>query len=315
MKLFVEPSDANGDRNPILETGILRHLPLASAMREADAVVVPICYVANYKFNQALWHITKPIILLDFMEFGWDAGDKPNLFGFGSLGNFSHISSEQWIDLDEWVSSLKQPLLFKRELFLKDQNEWRLPIEFPCVQPIPADVSKELFDARPFEVFFNWGLSHPARPRMHGSIFLWADRINVNIIDGWEQYHDHGKVWVTIHTPHYQRRPIEEVLRWQQRAKISISLPGAGVKCFRSAESPIGSVVAKLADELAWAYPWKHMENCVELHEHEGIVRLCNALADPNLYEVYRACQDTIRKYEQRRYVREHVLANIEVRL
>jgi len=314
MKLFVLSSDARGDRNPIVEAGIIRHLTQAQSMREADAVLVPICYCSNYAFNTELERIDKPIVLLDFMEYGWDAGDKPNLFGGGWLDQFEHIRSDEWKKLDAWVSSLPKHLLFKRELFERDRNEWRLPVEFPCLINIPETESCEVFNSRPIETFFNWGYSHPIRQRMHGRIFASAVHLNIHVVDSWTQQVE-PRTWATIHTPHYERKPMTEVMRWQQRSKVSLSLPGAGVKCFRSAEAPVGAVVAMLEDELAWSYPWNDSENCIRIDRDCHVTRMAGMIRDGMLYDIYIQGQETIRKYEQVRYAREYVMENIKARL
>lgn len=315
MKLFVMSSDAGGDRNPIVEAGVIRHLPQVFELQDADAVVVPICYCHDYHFNTKLESIRKPVILIDFMEYGWDAGQKENLFGGGWLNQFGHINSDEWQKLDEWVSSLGQTLRFKRELFERDRYDWRLPIEFPCLLEIPATESFEVFASRPIEVFYNWGYSHPIRQKMHGRIFSSAIHLNAHIVDGWEQKLERN-TWVTIHTPHYQRVALHEVMRWQHRSRASISLPGAGVKCFRSSEAPVGCVPVMLEDNLAWSYPWVDGENCIRVYKDCHIARLAEIVRDTHrIYDIYVKSQETIRLYEQSRYVKDYVVKSIEERL
>lgn len=316
MKLYLLSSDAGGDRNPILEQGIFRHLPLTASMREADAVAVPICFVNDYRFNEELLKFNKPLVLFDFMEFGWQAGGAENIFGQNITPAFGHINTPEWLKLDQWVATLKNPLLFKRELFTRDVTDFRIPIEFPCVHEISSIQSKDEFESRPIEVFFNWGYSHPIRQRMHGRVFSSAVHLNAHIVDGWTQRIE-GNAWVTIHTPHYERKSIREVLEWQGRSKVSISLPGAGVKCFRSAEAPVNSVMALLHDELAWSYPWIDGDNCIRLDSNCHITRMAEIIRNGNgsLYEMYRRSQETIRKYEQHAYARDYIIPSIESRL
>lgn len=319
MKLFVQSCDAGGDVNPIIRKTLLDYLPMTDSIAQADAVVVPVCFVNNFRFQVDLYRIKKPIVILDFLEFGWDADQKPNMLGTGSLRQFGHLASDEWDRLDTWAKSHSAVLTFKRELHSRDKRDNVLPIEFPYHLPIPEVQTREQFDARPLEVFSAWGLSHPTRQALHGDIFRQSHREGINVIDAWDQDgHFESRNWATIHVPHYNRKSLAEVMRWNERAKISVSLPGAGVKCFRSAEAPVGSIMALHYDTMEWTYPWTHGENCIQMTPDFEVSTLLAATRFPrvpSLYDIYRASQETIAKYQSARYAREHVLAQIEARL
>jgi hypothetical protein len=174
--------------------------------------------------------------------------------------------------------------------------------------------SRDIFNSRPIEVFFNWGYSHPIRQRMHGRIFSSAVHLNAHVVDSWTQQLE-ARTWATIHTPHYERKPLSEVMRWQQRSKVSISLPGAGVKCFRSAEAPVGAAVAMLEDDLAWSFPWIDSVNCIRIDKDCHITRLAGIIREGDVYDIYRQGQDNIARYEQHRYANEYVIPEIAKRL
>lgn len=312
MKLYIQSFDAEWDVNPMVRDGILNHLPLTDAMGLADAVIVVVCYKANYRFNVALQGINKPVILMDFTEFGWDAGTNKNVLGGGGyFTQFGHLNSDEWKKLDRWAQDHPVILHFKRELFHKDRTPRLIPIEFPCVIPARPVQSKGEFDARSIEVFNCWGLSHPARQWLHGDIFRNAHAKGINVIDAWS-HRIEGRAWASIHTPHYDRRQIGEVMDWNHRAKISVSLPGAGVKCFRSAEAPVGSIMAMWRDELAWSIPWIHCRDCITLTPGCEFEELQVASKLHGLYDIYRNGQETIDSYRSTRYVREYVKPAIE---
>jgi hypothetical protein len=78
-----------------------------------------------------------------------------------------------------------------------------------------------------------------------------------------------------MYTPHYRRLPMEKVMWLQSQAKITISLYGNGMKCFRSVEAGYNSVMAHQAPErLKWAYPWIDRHNCIGLANKLGTDRL-----------------------------------------
>lgn len=312
MKFYIQSFDAEWDVNPMVRDGILNYLPQTDAMGLADAVIVVVCYKANYHFNVGLNSITKPIILMDFTEFGWDAGTNKNVLGEGGyFTQFGHLNTDEWKKLDQWAQDHPAVLHFKRELFHKDRTTRLIPIEFPCVIPARPIQTKEEFDARPIEVFNCWGLSHPSRQRLHGDIFRNAHETGINAIDAWH-HRIEGRVWATIHIPHYDRKPMGEVMDWNHRAKISVSLPGAGVKCFRSAESPVDSIMARQKDELAWSIPWIHCLDCITLTPGNEFEELETATKRNDLYEIYRSGQATIDRYRSVRYVNEYVKPAIE---
>ena len=65
----------------------------------------------------------------------------------------------------------------------------------------------------------------------------------------------------------------------------------------------------------AWAYSWKDSENCIRIDKDCHITRMAGIIRYGDLYDIYVRGQETIRKYEQHRYVRDYVMANIEARL
>lgn len=314
-RIHVLSPDATGARDGTVQAGLLDHLPnQVGSVLEADVIVVPISFLATYKFNEALHGLKKPYVLIDFLEFGWDAGDKNNILGSGMTQQFGHLNNSEYAKLDQWVWDHPPRLTFKRELFKRDVSPTMLPVEFPCQMEIPLIQSKEEFDKRPLDIFFPWGFSHPSRPRLHGDIFRNAHVGAYTFVDHWDDLgHVVGNLWASIHTPWMRRHPISEVMRWNQRAKISVSLWGAGKKCFRhTMEAPVGSIMALPSDNLAWSFEWDHGMNCIRLDEKHEIDSLMNATTRQDLYEIYKNGQCTVARYCSRRYVDEYIMTEIQ---
>jgi hypothetical protein len=307
VNLYIQSFDAQWDVNPMIGE-ILKHLPITDSMGRADAVVVPVFYKPNYRFSPQLLAIKKKVILMDFTEFCWDAGYKNNVFGTRMTHQFGHLAGEEWAKLDEWVRANPPAVHFKRELFAAGRLPGLYPIEFPCRIPAEPLQSKADFEARPIEVFNCWGLSHPHRQQLHGSIFCNAHDCGINVMDTWPADGRYEKRnWVTILSPHYARVPLEKVMEYNCRSKISVSLPGAGIKCFRSAEAPVDSIMALEEDKLSWSFPWVDGVNCVRLKPDQLFHTLETATRRGDLYEIYRASQETIDQYRSARYAREYV--------
>lgn len=317
MKFFLMSSDESGNIDPTPLHQIFRRLPLTSAISNCDAVVVPVAYFGNYKFNHNLTSLTKPILIFDFTEFGWPwHGQSDNVLGRDCYKNFPHLNTPEYAMLDKWAKDFPAKVHFKRELRKCDQTESLLPISFLCDIPSESLDSREKFNSRPLQVFSSWGYSHPDRRRLHGEIFQKADSKGIHILDHWDQEgHFEGKNWATIHAPHYSRRHMPEVMRWQRQSKLTISMPGAGIACFRNSEAAVNSIMALQHDPLAWAYDWFHGVNCIRLRPGHEFEDLNEALERDNLYDIYLDSQSSIDKWRPHRFVTEYVLPKIKERL
>lgn len=311
MRVYIVAPDASGRTDGALETMLLNHFPVVAQQEESDAVIVPLARMNDYQFNPDLRAIRKPCIILDYWEAEWcffEQRDSSLIFGKNGREN------EKWLDaellkLDDWLSENPPLLYLKRELLAKDCVGNVHPIDWPCALPIPEPQSEAEFNARPIEVFHCWGYSHPSRPRLHGQIFEAMGTKGIDVSDVLSpQASEHGKrKWVSIYQPYWCRRPIAEVMAVQQQSKLSVSLPGAGQKCFRSAESPVGSIMALRYDDLAWSYPWNDMENCIRMIPDEEFKCLEAMARYPQLYEIYLASQETIRKYQSKTYIENYI--------
>lgn len=181
---------------------------------------------------------SKPIVVFDYWEIGWDK-DASGL-PFPELNLFH----------DRVVA------YFKRELKQNDTRGWH-PIDFYNNWEWRIPYTLEQFNARPIEILMIWGLSNPIRPAVHGTLMAACHENGWTYV-GHESHikHESGKKVVLLHKPHYDRLPETDMYRLQSMAKITISLPGAGIKCFRHLESPLNSVMAMPVNNLVWQAGW-----------------------------------------------------------
>lgn len=317
-KLYIHSADISGNSDGTVTRQILEHLPnKAGSVAEADVIIVPVSYMHNFQFDQRLYNVpAHKICVLDFLEFGWNWGDRDSRMGYGLMAQCGHLNTPEYAKLDQWIKDSPPRLTLKRELLKAHVSESMQPIEFLCMTPAGKLQERAQFDARPFDLFNCFGLSNPLRFQLHAEIFAGAHDHGYNVVDKWSmEQHLEKRNFVSIFTPWQVRKHIKEVMRWQRRAKISISLPGAGVKCFRSGESPVDSIMALPHDLMAWGIPWNDGENCIRIRPDHMLADLLDALASFSLYDIYRASQDTIDRYRSGRYVNEYLMPLISSRI
>jgi len=291
---------------------------------DMDFTAVVVTKREGYEFNLELEQIKGPWVLFDFCEYNWDWDQKEtHLFGVNTWDFFDQqMDTAHWISFCEWVRDNPPLIYFKRELLDKDRTEKVLPIEYPCFYPIPQPQSFQDFCARPIDVSYLWGESHPDRVKLHIEMYRNQDFFNYHLLDN--ALHIEGcfrdvpagqrQVWLSQKIPHYARYSMEDVLMIGSASKISVSMPGAGVKCFRHSESPINSVMVKTRDELAWSYPWKSNYNCLCPQDKERIINVCSAAtndAKKLLYSIYRNGVENCRNYHIDNYIPNYVLDSI----
>jgi hypothetical protein len=274
--------DAAGQIDWSVNTNILAHLP------DLPITIVPISWFPNFVFKMPV--LSSRWVLVDFME--------------------SHSQSDEYDKFWEWVAENPPILTFRRELEKRATSPVVRPIEFTCYLPIPERSERQQFDSRPLEVLYFWGMSHRQRPKLHGDIFREGmANHGIEVISQWDMPIKGGKIWATIYAPYFYRKPMNEVIPWMQQAKITVAMPGNGKKTFRHAEC-VGTLMAMQDDNLAWAYPWDET-NSIRLVPEMDFFSLIEATKRSDLYELYCACDDNMRKYEAHRYANDYVLEEV----
>lgn len=305
--------------------GIIDH-PTYNLLKEIsiDVPIVPLNNFSNYEFNEELYNLDK-WVLADFLEMGANDWDRKETLIFGENSqDFKKANTEEWQKFDKFVQDNPPIAYFKRELLKKDVHDNIYPIDFPCfLEPQPLQL-REDFNARPIDVFHFWGHSHEARRSLQGNIFLNSTKSGYGVIDNF--YHiergikEYSKVWVTVQVPHYARIPMEQIVFINGNSKLSVSLPGAGAKCFRMSESSLNSVMVMQDDKMSYAYEWIDGVNCIKIplsDDHEEIRGIKNqwvaieilekALQRNDLYDIYLRGAENCEKYMVKNYCKNYI--------
>lgn len=325
MTFHVVSCDAHGRVDGTIQRTLLSHLPNQAGLSDADVLVVPVSFWEDFQFRRDLPALIgdRRWVLLDYIELGLDWNPNgvidSHVLGRNS-GNFQRVSGPEWMRLDAFCRDHKPLVYFRRELLAREHSPWLQPLEFPGYLSIPAIQSREEFDSRPLEAFHYWGLSHPSRPRLHGDIFRNAYDKGYEVISEWAHWNgfwadNRNRVWGSIHAPHFARVGIEHIQHYIHRSKITVSLPGAGVRCFRDMEAASGSIPAFAHTGVGWSFPFEHGKNCIELREGREWEDLYEATQRPDLYEIYVEAQKTAERYTGHNYVHQHIIPAIERRL
>ena len=320
MNLHIISAHADGHIDGTANLALYHHLPQTPNRNNADAVMVVISHYENYKFNEALLSIKKPVVFVDFMEyFGFLQLGVTHRFGIDPLPrNIADIA--EWQKLDAWVRDNPPLAYFKRELFSDCNDRSVHPIEWPCMHAAWPTEGKEAFNSRPFEAFYNWGYSNHLRPQMQASIFNLMAAGKIDAISNFDhidaKIHEPYPKWIAIHSPHTHRRHFNEIQLRQSQSKCSISLPGSGVCCFRSVEAPLHTVPVICDYGKQWSIPWVSGENCINLLPSEvNALWLKERMADKDLHEIYINAQETLDRYRTTRYINEYLLPTIQKHL
>lgn len=274
--------------------------------------IVVVSWVEDFIFNDALLGV-KDYVLICFCEYGWNYKiTDSHIWGKNKDGS-GRYSGGDWDKFDEWVKNNPPLMMFKRELLKKDVSDRVKPIEYPNVveEDYPTN-TKEQFNGRPVSVFQYWGRSNECRLRIHGEIWLHAYKKGFQVCDNIyyvPKYinEEQGEKWITLWIPHYYRIPIQSLLSINEHSKLSLSWPGAGFKCFRTAEAPFNSVMVMYKNDFAWAYDWNET-NCILVEEEKEIEGIEAALSNPNLYDIYLKGIENCRKYKTIDYINNYLL-------
>jgi len=298
-------SDAAGQIDGTAMSNLYGHLPKGD-----DLTAVPVSYVPNYRFNPELERVKTPIVVFDFLEYFNFHNHRTHLLGTGDLPR-NMADSPEWQKLHEFFQARPIHRYFKRELFAHDAPEGALPLEWPCYMEAWPREDKANFDSRKFPVFNCWGHSSSARPRFHSGVYELMAEGKVDVCSSWDQLEAFPGGWISLHTPSSHRRHYNEILLWQSRSKTSITLPGSGVKCFRSTESPVNSIPVMADDDCRWSIPWVHGENCLRVGAHAPAHDLSGFIDSLPLHQIYLNAQDTVDRYRTQRYIHEYIIPNL----
>ena len=342
MKALITICHKNHTYDPTLSY-LFRAFEKVNNVQDCDVVIMPITYQNEYVADEQLMYEIessgKQIIIVDFVEYGWDIANPTHFFGVNTQAWKNKFQNKEYFKLDMfiWRNSAKVALYFKRELVSGsyDNIPYKvLPVEYPGVTTLPEyspEQSFEDFSNRPIDIIMTWGLSNPSRPILHGEL-VKQSALNgqhlVSNIDHFTTCQKRGekKMVVIAHIPDFARDSNLKLLHLQSLAKISISMNGCGKKCFRHSEASYNSVMALQENNLDWSSPWIHGANCIELpnrkdstlvDEVESYNRLMHYLnLPPNLlYAMYLQGVDNWKNYEVNKYSMDYILKEIKTKI
>lgn len=264
-----------------------------------------------------------PVIVFDYTE------TFPAQFILGD----SDIAVKVWLlkspyaPLFDFVHASKVKAYFKRELLtgraLPQTSYPVFPVDWTIAdQPQPHIDTPEEFNARPIDIFYCWGYSNESRPKLMGELLKQAGRFSAHFCLTPEDIaraleEKRQRIFALLFVPHYRRIPITEILWWQDRTKVSISMFGAGRKCFRNAESSYNCVMAQQAPgSVEWSYPWTQ-ENSVRLAECNEVQAVEDLfywlrMDQGRLHPTYLKGMENNRRYHNTAYARDYLLPKIQ---
>lgn len=330
MKVLITSLDTVHGINPIVQRLFdpLREYE-SSSIDECQAVflsvVQPPC---DFHVDKALLNALAvkkvPVVIFDHVE-----TMGPNWF----LGKSPMGILNEYYRLHEIVKELDIRAYFKRELLTGFNPPWSCPVypvdwtvlDHPQFQ---NPCSEEEYNARPIDLLMSWGYSSESRPRFYGELmrkagkFGWHFALTAEDVDRSLDEKRPQQLLAALHTPHYRRIPIERICAWQEKTKLTVSLKGAGLKCFRCAEASVNSLLVQQADNsVHWAYPWIAGENCIGLpNTPEGEVDEVHALEiiydylrirQGSLYGLYLKSIANQRNYISHHYSRNYLLPKL----
>lgn len=274
--------------------------------------------VEQLDFNDEIISLkSKDYCIVDYIENGWNWDRQETLIVGQNTMKF--FEGEGWQKLHDFVNDNPPNKYLKRELLKKDESNYLKPIEYPNFQPSYQIESREEFNKRPISIFNFWGRSHEARLIFQGEIWKHAARKGYAVCDNifyfnhfMEQETNPNK-WLSFWMAHYVRIDIKELLQINAMSKLSLSLPGAGIKCFRTTgESIVNSVMIMPEDNLAYSHEFIDGYNCIKFpiedvtglqKEWQICERIEEALKMDNLYDIYLKGLEAAEFYQIKNYI------------
>jgi hypothetical protein len=344
MRAFITICHKNHEYDPTLSY-LFKAIEKVHNLDDCDVVIMPITYLDNYiadlQLMEAIEMSGKKIVIVDFVEYGWDVKNTDHMFGLNTHCWKEKFKNPEFDKLDDFIKRnlINIAVYFKRELMhnptisnlRKLCLEFKvLPAEYPGVNNLPDYTpaqSYEDFTNRPIDVIMFWGLSNPSRPLLHGEFVKQSATNGQHLVSNLDhvtvcQKRGDKRMVVMAHIPDFSRESILKLLHIQSLAKISISMNGAGKKCFRHAESSYNSVMAIQENDLEWSYPWIDGYNSINLpNRTEGTLideylsyhAIMDYLDRPKeLYAMYLNGIDNWNNYEVNKYSRDYILKEIQ---
>lgn len=278
---------------------------------ESPVPLVVVTRMPDYEFNTDLLSLDR-YILVNYSEFDHDfPWNTTPIFGKNAHLFRDKYPGAEWQKFIDFVESNKPIITLQRELKKSDATETVIPVEYPALNEPPEPQSEKDYYDRPIEVFFNWGLSNPSRPKLHGKIFDGSTYLGYSVCDSLNfdrinkfLHHEKGRRWLTVNSPWYDRAEMQDVLTVNGSSKLSVSLQGSGKKCFRTTEASVNSLMVMPEDYFAYQFPWISEVNCLKFIGDDWVAQLDKFSQRKNIYEIYRNGVEHCRKYYLPNYIK-----------
>jgi len=281
--------------------------------------IVLVSMVDGFLFNHDLNRFCeKGYVLVDFLEFGWDWDFSEHWWGVNS-GDFQFLNTEEYKKFDNFVKEVPPLLTFKREILKSQLWPTYHSIEYPNFQPEHPIDSKEEYDKRVLSVMNFWGRSSEYRVQFHGDVWKNASVRGYSVCDNPHYLNpflenESGEKWASFWIPHYCRTDISNILAVNRLSKLSVSLFGAGTKCFRTTgESCVNSLMVMQDSDVAYSYEWEHGVNCLKFSSVQPNMNELNEFLDrEDLYEIYVNGVHNANKYRIDKYISDYIVPTIK---
>lgn len=260
----------------------------------------------------------KPVVVLDFAEYGYSSWEHTHMLGDNSVFERSVPNPGYYQWLSEWVSRQNVVCYFKRELTQALRYENRFMHKFPIYPiellsskvPYALPPTKDEWMSRQGGVFHLYGHSHPWRKRLHAAMQEGFSHVVNSLRAACCVPFEIGQYHLAEQANYWDRYPLSDVLLVQSKFALSVALPGYGMKCFRHMESCFACVPVIREKPLEWSIPWTS-ENSVQIDTVGGplvCAELMQALRDhESLYPKAVAAHETCMRYRPVGYI-EHII-------
>lgn len=330
MKVLITSLNPKHDVNPVVNrlfTPLAKEFAPAKSIHEAEAVFLSFIAAPQELTldRELLWEITQrnmPVVVFDHTE---------------SLGqNYLLTQGEPPRDFGDYQilhdAVLRVRAYFKRELLTAAWSPLPFPV-YPLDWTVPefgslAPDTREQFNARPIDLLMSWGYSSLSRPRMYGELIRQAERFGAHFALQPEDVtralaEKRERIFALLFAPYYRRIPMSDILKWQKQTKVTLSLKGMGLKCFRCAEASFNSILAQQSPEaVQWSYPWVPGQNCIGLPNRQGEDDLDEGAAlellwswlrivQGDLYDIYLRGIENQKHYRMEPYARNYLLPKL----
>lgn len=304
-----------------------------SDIETSDAIIFFRTWREDFVFDKALFELckSKPFLVFDYAEYGpYSMYNEEYLTAWDIIGVrvdkfFNPNWTEEHHKLMNHFFDCSIKAYFKRELSHAVYNS-RQNLNLHPLDYFTHDMAEEIlsteedFYKRPLDIFFNWGWSNPERCKFHGKIMTEIEKIGHNIFLSVAQYKDsltskRDHSILLLRGECYERINPSEI---QKQARLVVDLFGCGMKCFRNYESAVHSISIKQDPSiLLRAYPWTDRKDCITLPttlnrlEMDAAIEIIHEFIrghrQHELYPIYKASIQHVRKYDSKYYVDNHI--------